>query len=51
MELFLKFLIYQMRTLDGSRNSAVPLLDLMNQNSFAEYKKIYGIDLTFSRKC
>ena len=31
MELLLKFLIYQLKTIDGSRNSAVPLLKAANE--------------------
>ena len=31
MELFLKFLIYQLKTVDGNRDSALPILEKMNE--------------------
>lgn len=50
MELFLKFLIYQLKTMDGSRGSATQLLNLMNKQAFQEVRKS-GAMLTVSRQC
>jgi len=39
MRLFIKFLVYRMKTLDGKKNSAVPILDMLNKNSVNEFLK------------
>jgi hypothetical protein len=41
MNKLLKFLIYSLRTLDGSRNSASNVLNLMNKECIQDYKKLH----------
>ena len=42
MNKLLKFLIYSLRTLDGSRNSASNVLNLMNKECIQDYKKLHN---------
>lgn len=42
MKKVLRLLIFELRTLDGVRDSANNLLDLMNTQSIAEYRKLLG---------
>lgn len=42
MKKVLRLLIFELRTLDGVRDSANNLLDLMNKQSIAEYRKLLG---------
>lgn len=42
MNTLLKFLIYSLRTLDGSRNSASNVLALLNKESIQDYKKLHN---------
>ena len=39
MDCFLKFLIYNLRTIDGKRGTADKMLEAMNKASEEEYKK------------
>jgi len=39
MEIFLKFLIYSLRTVDGVKNSADVILDYLNKESIKKFKK------------
>ena len=45
MNTFLKFLIQNMRTMDGNKNSANKLLEKMNEQSVRDYKKESGKSL------
>ena len=42
MKMFLRFLIYSLRTVDGYKNSANELLKVMNLNAEEEYRKKYN---------
>jgi len=37
MKILLTFLIYRMKTLDGNKNSAVPILEALNKQTVREY--------------
>ena len=42
MNTILKYLIYSLRTLDGTRNSASNVLALMNKECIHDYKKLHN---------
>lgn len=42
MDCFLKYLVHNLRTLDGNRNSANKVLKLMNEQSIKDYKRSSG---------
>ena len=39
MELLLKFLIYQLKTLDGNKGTAEPVLEVLKQEAMEEANK------------
>lgn len=44
MSVLLKFLIYRMKSVDGSRNSAVPYLEALNKQSLKAFKELNGYE-------
>ena len=44
MDIFLKFLIYNLRTLDGQKGTAEKILALMNHEAVEEFKRLKGSD-------
>lgn len=50
VEMFLKFLVHRMRTLDGNKGSADKLLTVLEQQSIKEYKKSRNSNLVSVEK-
>lgn len=51
MKLFLRLLIYKLNTIDGSRDSAAPVLETMLKNQVAKFLKSTGkATITASRE-
>ena len=44
MMTLLKFLIYTLKTVDGLANTAMPIIEALNQQKIREYKSKFGKD-------
>jgi hypothetical protein len=44
LEIFLKFLIYNLKTVDGNKDTALKCLEALNNQSYFEYKKQFSTD-------